>query len=71
MSYEPGSLPKITAGAEDAERYAFRMVMTLRTQDERYAERVNLGLWLGCGVWKGSELVLEYDLPFTLAELCC
>lgn len=59
MAYEPDSLPKIAAGTEDPERYAFRMVMTLRTEDERYAERVNLGLWLGCGVWKGRELVLE------------
>lgn len=59
MAYEPGSLGKIAAGAEDPERYTFRMVMTLRTEDERYAERVNLGLWLGCGVWKGSELILE------------
>ncbi|KAL2104583.1 hypothetical protein VUR80DRAFT_10190 [Thermomyces stellatus] len=59
MAYEPDSLPKIAAGTEDPERYAFRMVMTLRTEDERYAERVNLGLWLGCGVWKGRELVLD------------
>lgn len=59
IAYEPGSLAKIAAGAEDDERYAFRMVMTLRTEDERYAERVNLGLWLGCGVLKEGELVLE------------
>ena len=63
MAYESGSLGKIAAGAEDPERYSFRMVMTLRTEDERYAERVNLGLWLGCGVWKGNELILEWVQP--------
>ena len=59
IAYEPGSLEQVAAGDEDPSRYAFRMVMTLRTEDARYAERVNLGLWLGCGVWKGDELVIE------------
>ncbi|SPO00228.1 uncharacterized protein DNG_03075 [Cephalotrichum gorgonifer] len=60
MSYDPGSLERIVSGREeDLSRYAFRMVMTLRTEDARYSERVNLGLWLGCGVWKGEDLVLE------------
>lgn len=59
MAYEPGSLEQVAAGGEDPSRYAFRMVMTLRTEDPRYAERVNLGLWLGCGVWRRDELVVE------------
>jgi hypothetical protein len=43
----------------DPRQYLFRMFITLKTADERYAEEVNFTMWVGSGMFKGSELVLE------------
>lgn len=39
----------------DPSEYSFRLSIKLETGDERYAERVNSGMWVGSGVRKGSE----------------
>lgn len=67
ITYLPGSLDNILRGdVDDTKGYAFRMVMSLRTEDLRYAETVNLGLWIGSGVWKGDELIVELSFFLSL-----
>ncbi|RYP48725.1 hypothetical protein DL768_005445 [Monosporascus sp. mg162] len=40
-------------------RYSCRVLVTMRTADERYAERLNFGMWVGSCVWKGADIVCE------------
>jgi len=58
-----GSTSRGEAGADPGD-YKVRMVMTLRTEDDRYADKVNLGLWMGSAVWVGRDLILECVPPF-------
>jgi Protein of unknown function (DUF3237) len=63
------SLLDQTAGSEvDPRKYHFRMFMTLRTSDDRYAEDMNFTMWIGSGMWKANELVFEY-VPLYSAKL--
>jgi hypothetical protein len=41
------------------EKYRFRLFVELETGDERYAGKVNYGMWVGSGVRKGAEVVYE------------
>lgn len=43
----------------DPRRYQFRLSLRMETADERYAERVNYGLWIGSGVKNVWEFVFE------------
>ncbi|RYP22689.1 hypothetical protein DL765_001539 [Monosporascus sp. GIB2] len=43
----------------EATRYSCRVLITMKTADERYAERLNFGLWVGGCVWKGADIVCE------------
>lgn len=43
------------ADSVDPSEYSFRLSIKLETGDERYAERVNGGMWVGSGVRRGSE----------------
>lgn len=43
----------------DPRQYSFRMFSTVKAADKRYAEIVNCGLWVACGVWKDQQLVIE------------
>lgn len=43
----------------DPRKYVFRMFATIKSADKRYAEYVNCALWIGTGVWKGDELLVE------------
>lgn len=43
----------------DPRQYSFRMFSTVKAADKRYAEIVNCGLWVACGVWKDQQLVID------------
>ena len=43
----------------DPAHYNCRVVFTMETTDERYAERLNFGLWVGSCVRKGDDVVCE------------
>jgi hypothetical protein len=43
------------ADGVDPNEYSFRLSIKLETGDERYAEIVNSGMWIGSGMRKGSE----------------
>ena len=43
------------ADGVDPSEYSFRLSIKLETGDERYADRVNGGLWVGSGARRGSE----------------
>lgn len=43
----------------DPRRYQFRLSLKMETADERYAEKVNFGLWVGSGVKNTWEFVYE------------
>jgi hypothetical protein len=43
----------------DPRRYMFRLSLRMETADERYAEKVNFGLWVGSGVKNEWEFVYE------------
>lgn len=38
----------------------FRVFVTMKTTDERYAEKLNAGMWVGSCLWKGLEVIYEY-----------
>lgn len=40
------------------------MVINMTSEDERLAKTVNTGMWVGAGVWKDRELVIEYVFPY-------
>lgn len=35
------------------------MVLTMRTADTRYAEAVNVGMWVATCLWLGNEVIYE------------
>ncbi|KAI1449178.1 hypothetical protein F5Y02DRAFT_251988 [Annulohypoxylon stygium] len=37
----------------------FRVFITMKTSDERYATKLNTGLWVGSCLWKGLEVVYD------------
>lgn len=43
----------------DSRLIQYRVVLTMKTTDERYAEEVNFGLWVGSCLWRGSEVIYE------------
>ncbi|KAI0019963.1 hypothetical protein F4780DRAFT_779890 [Xylariomycetidae sp. FL0641] len=43
----------------DPRQYRYRVVISMKTTDARYAEKVNIGLWVGSCLWKGREIVYE------------
>ena len=43
----------------DPRKYGFRMFLTIKTADKRYAEIVNCGLWVASGVWRDEELLID------------
>ncbi|OBT89073.1 hypothetical protein VE02_01944 [Pseudogymnoascus sp. 03VT05] len=43
----------------DPRRYMFRLSLRMETADERYAEKLNFGLWVGSGVKNEWEFVYE------------
>ena len=53
------SLVDHTAGDVDPRKYFFRLFMTLRTTDHRYAEEINFAMWIGTGMWKGQKMIFE------------
>ncbi len=50
---------RATASRVDPRQYSGRMVITMETSDERYAERLNFGVWVGSCYWRGEEIVCE------------
>ncbi|KAI1755641.1 hypothetical protein F4782DRAFT_361945 [Xylaria castorea] len=47
------------AGSVDARLVQHRVTLSMKTTDERYAEKVNLGLWAGSCLWRGSEVIYD------------
>lgn len=45
----------------DPRAYSFRMFCTLTTQDHRYIEHLNAGLWVASGIWKEDDMIIEYE----------
>lgn len=43
----------------DPRRYRFRLSLRMETDDERYAENLNFGMWVGSGVKNAAEFVFE------------
>lgn len=43
----------------DPRTYKFRIFVELQTGDERYSEKVNMGMWVGSGMRKGAEVIYE------------
>ncbi|KAI2468118.1 hypothetical protein F4781DRAFT_280389 [Annulohypoxylon bovei var. microspora] len=37
----------------------FRVFITMKTSDERYAAKLNTGMWIGSCLWKGLEVVYD------------
>ncbi|KAI0403907.1 hypothetical protein F4802DRAFT_607850 [Xylaria palmicola] len=47
------------ADTVDARLVQYRVLLSMTTADERYAEKVNFGLWVGSCLWKGSEVIYD------------
>ncbi|KFX99825.1 hypothetical protein V490_01643 [Pseudogymnoascus sp. VKM F-3557] len=43
----------------DPRRYRFRLSLKMQTDDERYAENLNFGMWVGSGVKNAEEFVFD------------
>ncbi|KAI1392011.1 uncharacterized protein F4822DRAFT_112995 [Hypoxylon trugodes] len=37
----------------------FRVFITMKTSDERYANKLNAGMWVGSCLWKGLEIIYD------------
>ncbi|KAF3054879.1 hypothetical protein GL218_07536 [Daldinia childiae] len=37
----------------------FRVFVTMKTTDDRYAEKLNAGMWIGSCLWKGLEIIYD------------
>ncbi|KAI1778934.1 hypothetical protein F4818DRAFT_437737 [Hypoxylon cercidicola] len=37
----------------------YRVFITMKTSDKRYAEKLNSGMWIGSCLWKGLEVVYD------------
>ncbi|KAM3075411.1 hypothetical protein ACMFMG_007152 [Clarireedia jacksonii] len=59
--------PEILAQLADPEKadnvdpnsYKFRLFAEMETGDQRYAEKVNCGMWVGSGMRKGAEVIYD------------
>ncbi|KAJ8130006.1 hypothetical protein O1611_g3624 [Lasiodiplodia mahajangana] len=47
------------ADSVDARLIQYRVTLSMKTTDERYAEKVNFGLWVGSCLWRGSEVIYD------------
>ncbi|KAI0203252.1 hypothetical protein F4808DRAFT_417935 [Astrocystis sublimbata] len=47
------------ADAVDARFIQHRVTLSMQTMDERYAEKVNFGLWVGSGWWRGLDMIYD------------
>ncbi|KAI0536872.1 hypothetical protein GGR58DRAFT_474030 [Xylaria digitata] len=47
------------ASSVDARLIQYRVTLSMKTTDERYAEKVNFGLWVGSCLWRGSEVIYD------------
>ncbi|TGJ83667.1 hypothetical protein E0Z10_g5108 [Xylaria hypoxylon] len=47
------------AASVDARLIQYRVALSMKTTDERYAEKVNFGLWVGSCLWRGSEVIYD------------
>ena len=56
LGRKSGSAP---VGPADQAQYSCRVVFTMRTDDERYAERLNFGLWVGSCLCEGDVAICE------------
>ncbi|KAI0458155.1 hypothetical protein F5B21DRAFT_461552 [Xylaria acuta] len=43
----------------DARLIQHRVTLSMKTADERYAEKVNFRLWVGSCLWRGSEVIYD------------
>ncbi|XXH02336.1 hypothetical protein Hte_008709 [Hypoxylon texense] len=60
----PAEVMKVLEQTETSEQVdprmcQYRMFITMKTSDERYAEKLNGGMWIGSCLWKGSEVVYD------------
>jgi hypothetical protein len=46
-------------GTVDPRTYRYRTLLTMKTSDERYAEKVNFEMWVGTCLRRGSEVIYE------------
>ncbi|KAI1483349.1 hypothetical protein F4774DRAFT_405985 [Daldinia eschscholtzii] len=46
----------------------FRVWVTMKTTDERYAEKVNAGMWIGSCLWKGLEVIYDEHPPIHCSQ---
>ncbi|KAI0805016.1 hypothetical protein GGR55DRAFT_656708 [Xylaria sp. FL0064] len=59
--------PELMRALQDPEKAAsvdprlikYRVTLSMKTTDKRYAERVNFGLWIGSCLWRGSEVIYD------------
>jgi len=47
------------AESVDARLLQYRVTLSMKTTDERYAEKVNASLWVGSCFWRGAEVIYE------------
>lgn len=47
------------ADGVDPRSYSFRLFIRLETGDERYADKINYGMWVGSGMRKDAEVIYE------------
>lgn len=47
------------ADSVDARLVQYRVTLSMKTTDERYAEKVNFSLWVGSCLWRGSEVIYD------------
>ncbi|CAG8954308.1 hypothetical protein HYFRA_00005929 [Hymenoscyphus fraxineus] len=47
------------ADSVDPNTYKFRLYVDMETGDERYADKVNSGMWVGAGMRKGTEVIYD------------
>ncbi|KAI0968861.1 hypothetical protein F4678DRAFT_441636 [Xylaria arbuscula] len=47
------------ATSVDPRLIKYRVTVSMKTTDERYAEKVNFSLWIGSCLWRGSEVIYD------------
>jgi len=47
------------AGSVDPREYSFRLFINLESGDERYADKINYGMWVGSGMRKDAEVIYD------------
>ncbi|KAI0595281.1 hypothetical protein F4775DRAFT_383122 [Biscogniauxia sp. FL1348] len=50
---------RTSAASQDPRLCQYRVFISMKTTDERYAEKVNVGMWVGCCLWRGLDVVYE------------